>query len=105
MLSESLVVIGQSVSFKELVTNILYGLGLEYHTIATVLLNVGTLLDFDDLKVRLLTYESQLAHSAIVSSTPMAFYQSQLFVPSCSTQQWNKNRNEKKKWNKVKKDP
>lgn len=106
-ISDTLATIGQSISSKELVTCILRGLGPDYHTIVTTILNTGTLPEFEDLRARLLTYENQLAHSAHTVPNPTALlsYNPQQAFSSRSTQSWNKTSNNKKKWNKNQKSP
>ncbi|KAF9610509.1 hypothetical protein IFM89_022789 [Coptis chinensis] len=71
-LSDSLATIGQPVHNRELVTNIMRGLGSEFHTIVTTILNGGELPEYEDLWARLLTYETQITHST-PTTTPAAF--------------------------------
>ncbi|KAF9598662.1 hypothetical protein IFM89_029912 [Coptis chinensis] len=71
-LSDSLAAIGQPVHNRELVTNIMRGLGSEFHTTVTTILNGGELPEYEDLRARLLTYETQITDST-PTPTPAAF--------------------------------
>ncbi|KAK0581443.1 hypothetical protein LWI29_013886 [Acer saccharum] len=62
-LSDSLAAICEPVSSSDLVTAVLRGLGSDYAMIVTAILNFPPLPRFEDLRARLLSYESQLQRS------------------------------------------
>ncbi|KAK0571835.1 hypothetical protein LWI29_022414 [Acer saccharum] len=62
-LSDSLVAINEPVSTTDLVIAVLRGLGSDYGMIITAILNFPPLPKFEDIRARLLSYESQLLHT------------------------------------------
>ncbi|KAK0591430.1 hypothetical protein LWI29_001639 [Acer saccharum] len=67
-LSDSLAAINESVSSSDLVTAVLRGLGSDYAMIVTAILNFPPLPKFEDLRARLLSFESQLSRVKTVDS-------------------------------------
>ena len=57
-LSDSLVAINKPISSSDLVTAVLRGLGSDYAMIVTAILNFPPLPKFEDLRARLLSFES-----------------------------------------------
>ncbi|KAL5730343.1 hypothetical protein ACHQM5_003176 [Ranunculus cassubicifolius] len=68
-LSDALASIGEPVSNIDIVTSILRGLGPDYSMIVTAILNFPPFPQYEDLRARLLSFETQIAHSASVMST------------------------------------
>ncbi|KAK0592343.1 hypothetical protein LWI29_017514 [Acer saccharum] len=60
-LSDSLATINEPVSSFDLVTTVLHGLGPDYAIIVTAILNFLPLSKFEDLRARLLSFESKLS--------------------------------------------
>ncbi|KAK0572466.1 hypothetical protein LWI29_031864 [Acer saccharum] len=68
-LSDSLAAICEPVSSTDLVTTVLRGLGSNYAMIVTTILNFPHLPRFEDLRARLLSYESQLQRTRSADSS------------------------------------
>ncbi|KAF5199307.1 Integrase, catalytic core [Thalictrum thalictroides] len=105
-LADSLAAIGEPVSNIDLVTSILRGLGSDFDMIVTVILNFPPLPQYEDLRARLLSFETQRAHSPSIGSHQTTLLTSQfspaptsVSTPNRSDNQSNRNNNSRnKKW-------
>ena len=73
-LADQLASIGQPVQNDDLVTYVLNGLGPEYEMLVLALTNFPPLPSFNDLRTRLLVFESKHAMKQVAASSHSAFY-------------------------------